>query len=99
MNAHDASTSNLTSANGLTHIPAKPNSPFSQANLYNVDDQTFTVNTALLTNLKSVIPLNDPFNGVTNPKYIPGAVAQYTILIISNSGAGTVTNNSIVITE
>ncbi len=96
--ARDASTSTIAATNGLIHIPAQPNTPFSQANFYNIDDQTFTVNTALLTNLKSVVPLNDPFNGVTNPKYIPGAVAQYTILI-SNSGAGTVTNNSIVITD
>ena len=49
--------------------------------------------------LTAFFRINDPFNGVTNPKYIPGAVAQYTILIISNSGAGTVTNNSIVITD
>ena len=96
--ARDASTSTIAATNGLIHIPAQPNSPFSQANFYNVDDQTFTVNTALLTNLKTVVALNDPFNGVTNPKYIPGAVAQYTILI-TNSGAGTVTNNSIVITD
>lgn len=96
--ARDASTSTIGATNGLIHIPAQPNTPFSQANFYNVDDQTFTVNTALLTNLKTVAPLNDPFNGVTNPKYIPGAVAQYTILI-TNSGTGTVTNNSIVITD
>ena len=96
--ARDASTSTIAATNGLIHLPAQPNSPFSQANFYNVDDQTFAVNTALLTNLKTVVPLNDPFNGTTNPKYIPGAVAQYTILI-SNSGAGTVTNNSIVITD
>ena len=94
----DASTSNIGATNGLIHIPAQPNSPFSQVNFYNVDDQTFTVNTPLLTNLKTVAPLNDPFNGATNPKYIPGAVAQYTILI-TNSGTGTVTNNSIVITD
>ena len=96
--ARDASTSIIGANNGLIHIPAQPISPFSQANFYNVDDQLFTVNTALLTNLKSVVPLNDPFNGTTNPKYIPGAVAQYTILI-TNSGTGSVTNNSIVITD
>lgn len=47
--------------------------------------------------LKTVAIISDPVNGATNPKFIPGSVAQYTI-IASNSG-GPVDNNSTVITD
>jgi len=38
--------------------------------------------------VKSVTTLSDPFNGGANPKAVPGATIQYTILV-SNQGAGT----------
>jgi len=50
-----------------------------------------------LTILKTVAVFSDPVNLLINPKLIPGAVAQYTI-IASNSG-GPVDNNSTVITD
>lgn len=71
----------FTSTNRLIQIPAQTNSPFSHANFYNVDDQTYTFNTALLTNLKIVVHVNDPFSGAANPRHISGGVAQYTIVI------------------
>ncbi|WP_294062427.1 proprotein convertase P-domain-containing protein [Sphingomonas sp.] len=40
---------------------------------------------------KSSTVLSDPVNGATNPKAIPGAVAQYCILV-SNAGYTTATN-------
>lgn len=50
-----------------------------------------------LTFTKLVNVFSDPVNGTTNPKFIPGAVAAYT-LIASNSG-GAADNNSTVITD
>ncbi|QDC44267.1 hypothetical protein [Methylophilus medardicus] len=98
--ARDASTSTIGATNGLIRIPSLPNTPLNQANYYNIDDQiiTVTITTPLMTNLKTVTVLNDPVNGTTNPKMIPGAVVEYTIRI-TNSGNGTVDNNSIVITD
>jgi uncharacterized repeat protein (TIGR01451 family) len=51
-----------------------------------------------LTFLKTVAIFSDPVNGTTNPKFIPGAQALYT-LIATNSSAGSVDNNTVVITD
>ena len=51
-----------------------------------------------LTHLKTVAVTSDPVNGTTNPKYIPGAEALYT-LRVTNSGAGTVDNNTVIFTD
>ena len=51
-----------------------------------------------LTLLKSVQVIFDPVNGVNNPKFIPGALALYN-LIVTNSGAGAVDLDSLVITD
>jgi uncharacterized repeat protein (TIGR01451 family) len=67
----------------------------------NVDSQALiTVNnpTPSLMFLKTVAIVSDPINGVTNPKFIPGAVAQYTLSVI-NSGTGSVDNNTTFITD
>jgi uncharacterized repeat protein (TIGR01451 family) len=63
-----------------------------------VTNQTLTV-AALpsLTFLKTVSVYSDPMNGTTNPKFIPGAIAEYTITA-SNSG-GLADANSIFITD
>ncbi len=50
-----------------------------------------------ITMLKTVSVISDPVNGTTNPKFIPGAVVQYTI-IATNSG-GPADSNSTVITD
>jgi hypothetical protein len=39
-----------------------------------------------LTVLKTVAAYSDPVNGTTNPKFIPGAIAQYTIIAINSGG-------------
>lgn len=96
--ARDASTSTIGATNGLIHIPGQPNTPYSQANYYNIDEILFTVNSVQLTNLKTVAVLNDPYNGTTNPKNIPGAEELYTITI-TNSGSGAVDNNTLIITD
>lgn len=47
---------------------------------------------------KTVAVLNDPFNGTTNPKAIPGAEMEYTVTF-NNASATSFDNNSIVITD
>ncbi|MGZ9076115.1 MAG: hypothetical protein ACXW13_10105, partial [Burkholderiaceae bacterium] len=59
---------------------------------------TLTVGIPSFTVAKSVLLVSDPVNGTTLPKAIPGAVVQYSILV-TNSGAGTATNNTTVITD
>ncbi len=48
--------------------------------------------------LKSAATLDDPIGGTSNPMSIPGATVRYQI-VISNSGTGTVDNDSIVLTD
>jgi uncharacterized repeat protein (TIGR01451 family)/fimbrial isopeptide formation D2 family protein len=59
-----------------------------------------TVNNAQpsLTILKTVTVYSDPVNGTTNPKFIPGALAGYTV-VATNSGTGAVDNNTLAITD
>ncbi len=51
-----------------------------------------------LTHLKSVAVLSDPLNNTTNPKSIPGAMQVYT-LRLTNSGSGSVDNNTVAIVD
>ena len=51
-----------------------------------------------LTLTKSSVPYSDPVNGTTNPKLIPGGVAEYSIAATSPSSY-TVSNNTIVVTD
>ena len=48
---------------------------------------TYTIATAALTVTKAALLLCDPFNGVTNPKNIPGSMTQWT-LTIANGASG-----------
>ena len=66
------------------------------ANNTAIDTDTIVVPS--LVNLKTVQVTSDPVNGASNPKYIPGAAALYTIRI-TNQGAGTVTSNSVFIVD
>ncbi len=52
----------------------------------------------LLTHVKAVTVLSDPFNGSTNPKSIPGAVKLYTAQV-TNQGSGPVDHDSLVLTD
>lgn len=47
---------------------------------------------------KFVVAYSDPINGTTSPKAVPGSVMTYTVLV-TNSGYGTVDNNTTVITD
>lgn len=56
---------------------------------------TYSVATAVLTVSKTATLLCDPFNGVTNPKSIPGAMTQWTITVSNAGGASPATLTSI----
>ncbi len=52
------------------------------------DDDDYTVSAAQLTVAKQSLAISDPFNGVTNPKMIPGATVQYCIVVVNAAGGG-----------
>ncbi len=94
--ARDASTSIIGAQNGLVRGPGTGAAPETQANFWTIDDVLFNVQTAALTAVKSHEPLEDPVNGTTNPKLIPGARARYCVLV---SNAGTLTATSVIIAD
>jgi hypothetical protein len=51
-----------------------------------------------LTVVKSSSVISDPFNGTTNPKAIPGALANYSIGV-TNTNAGTADSGTTIITD
>jgi len=55
---------------------------------------TYSVVTAALTVSKTATLLCDPFNGVTNPKNIPGAITQWSIAV-ANTGSAPATLTTI----
>lgn len=70
----------------------------NEANNACADTVTVTNLTPSLTFLKTVSIYWDPVNLLSNPKFIPGAQALYT-LIATNSGTGPVDNNTTIITD
>jgi hypothetical protein len=66
-------------------------------NFANVDLASLVFKPAM-TLTKTSVPFSDPTNGTTNPKLIPGGVAEYTITGTSPSSY-TVTNNSIFVSD
>jgi len=54
-------------------------------------------NAPSITLLKTVAIYSDPVNLLVNPKFIPGGVAQYTI--IANNSGGPADNNSTLVTD
>jgi hypothetical protein len=96
--ARDSSTSTTGATNGRVHVSGQPNSPQSQANYWNIDDQVFSLVKVNLVIVKSVATISDPIDGTTNPKSIPGAIKEYTITV-TNQGQGASDNNSIKLTD
>jgi uncharacterized repeat protein (TIGR01451 family) len=52
------------------------------------DTDAFQVLSAVLTVTKTSAVVEDPVNGTTNPKAIPGAYIEYTITVTNAAGAG-----------
>jgi hypothetical protein len=96
--ARDASTSTIGATNGHVHIPGTANTPQDQARFWNIDDQVLSLVKVNLVILKSATTVSDPVNGVTNPKSIPGAFKEYTI-VVTNQGLGASDNNSVRLSD
>ena len=88
--ARDGSTSTIGALAGLIRGPGSGAASEAQANFYNIDEITFSVQRAAITVAKTSTVLSDPVNGTTNPKMIPGASIRYCLLV-SNAGPATAT--------
>ena len=55
----------------------------------------YTVSTAALSAVKTVVPVSDGFNTGPNAKMIPGAIVQYCIIVSNAAGGSTATGVSI----
>lgn len=53
---------------------------------------TYTINTADITVTKTSVIFDDPFNGTSDPKRIPGANIDYTISVSNVAGASSATD-------
>jgi uncharacterized repeat protein (TIGR01451 family) len=92
--AKDASTP------GLAQIPGAGAAQV-QANFYNIDEIFFNVSGAappVFTVVKSAQTINDPVNGGSNPKSVPGAEVLY-IIRVTNTGTGTTDSGSVHISD
>ena len=89
---------NVMSATAGTYNNLPANVTGFPTNIINSATATLTVGTPSLLFLKTVAVFWDPSNLSTNPKNIPGAEVDYT-LRVTNSGPGTVTLDTVVITD
>ncbi|MFM9828658.1 MAG: isopeptide-forming domain-containing fimbrial protein [Sphingomonas sp.] len=55
----------------------------------------YTVQTAALSVVKTAGIVSDPVNGTTNPKFIPGAVVEYCIMVTNAAGGANATSVAI----
>ena len=94
--ARESSNSLIGAQNGLIRGPGSGAAAETQANFWNIDEQTYSVEGAALTVTKTSAPISDPVSGATNPKAIPGAVVRYCILI---ANAGPATASSVTATD
>jgi len=69
---------------GLLRRPGQPAAPQTQANYFNVDEQTFVLGGARLALNQTAVTLRDGLGGA-NPKALPGAWVAYT-LTVRNTG-------------
>ena len=99
------STITLTVAVGAAASPSINNtarvagSNFDHVSTNNNSTATTSVGSAPRISLqKTSITLSDPVNGTTNPKAIPGALAEYSIKAI-NAGLTATDNNTIIISD
>ncbi len=92
----DSGTAGTTISNTVTVDFLSQTDPNAGNDIASVDISPAGSPTILI--VKNALAINDPFNGATNPKAIPGATVQYEIEI-SNSGAGAVDNDTLVVTD
>ncbi len=89
---------NVMSATAGTYNNLPANVTGFPTNIINSASATLTVGSPSLVFLKTVAVLNDPVNGTTNPKNIPGAEVLYT-LRVTNTGPGAVDLDTTVVSD
>ena len=94
--ARDGSTSTIGAQNGLIRGPGTGAAAESQANFWTIDEILFNVQAALVSLAKTNTVVDDPVNGASNPKMIPGARVRYCLLV---TNAGPATASNIVMTD
>lgn len=89
----------VTSASAATYTNTIAARTVTTALAYNdtAASATLTVKNPL-TLAKTSVVSSDPFNGVTNPKRIPGGFVDYTITA-NNPAGGAIDNNAVVISD
>ena len=88
------SADNTQNSNGLPAVTFITQSPaFAIAG---ATDATGVVDVCPPTITKVATLISDPVNGVTNPKRIPGAIVEYTLLV-SNPGVAMTANSVLVV--
>ena len=102
-----ANTANITltvavsapAAPSVTNTAIVSGTNFDNISANNSNNDTVAVATDPAISLRKTIhTISDPINGSTNPKAIPGALSEYT-LIATNNGTGEADNNSIVLSD
>ncbi len=102
-----ANTANITLTVAVAAAAGASVSNTASVNGTNFDNQNgndnSTATTAILTGpsislQKTTRTISDPVNGTTNPKAIPGALAEYTI-VATNTGSSPADNNTITISD
>ncbi len=86
--ADDPNTVQVVFGDGAGQIDGARDAAFSSRDSYLVANANLAIT-------KSSVVVEDPFNGTTNPKAIPGARVTYT-LDVNNTGTGDADNVSIV---
>lgn len=82
------------SGSDASHKPIGPTNSVDSGNTID----WFSLSSPVLQITKSVMTLEDPFNGTTNPKAIPGAIVLYTIQL-TNIGTGPADLDSVTIND
>jgi uncharacterized repeat protein (TIGR01451 family) len=84
--ADDPATIQIVFADGAGDTDAANDGAFA-------DTDAFRIGAAQITVSKASAVVNDPVNGTTNPKAIPGATIEYTVTVANAAGASAAATN------
>lgn len=95
----DAGTTTVTTATAGADTPGSVDVVFADIATSGTDagdasrdgkhstNATYTIGSSVISVAKTATVLCDPYNGITNPKNIPGAIVQWTITVSNDAGA------------
>jgi len=91
LGAGGTTITNTASVDFLSQIDTNPANDVASVDINPLGTPSLTV-------VKAVITLEDPINGTSNPKAIPGATVRY-LIITTNTGNGSVDSDTLVVTD